>query len=227
MKREFILTVAILCIAYPSYAFRIFDGHRKGFTLEASFGPGVTTVYSDYIVKDQVTRGALSAEVKIGVGGSDQYQVYLINKLAIIDFSKMSDDYSDYFDKMSGEGLGAVFYIMVSPIVLPFIPYASSHSLLGIGLDYYFSDTVPSYFVGGGVGGSFMYDPTRGETDDGAGFFLSGGYEFEKHLQVKLDIMYGFTTEEKNDTSQPYYDPGPQPKTKALSFLLTIGFHAY
>ena len=227
MKREIILTAAILCIAYPSYAFQMFDGHRKGFTVEANFGPGVTTVYSDYIVKDQVTHGAFNLEVKLGYGGSERYQVYVVNKIAIIDFSKMTDDYSDYFDKMSGEGLSALFYIFVSPIVLPFIPYASSHSLLGFGGDYYFSDTAPSYFVGGAFGGSFMYNPIRRKTDGGAGFCVSGGYEFQKHLQVKLDIMYGFTTEQKNDTGYSPYDIGPQPKTKALSFLLTIGFHAY
>lgn len=214
-------------MANSAYAIRLFDGNRKGFMLETNFGVGLTTVYSDYYVKQQVTHGAFNVEVKIG-GGSNRYQAYLINKIAIIDFSKMIDDYNNYFDKMSGEGIGAVFYIMVSPIVLPFIPYASSHSLLGFGIDYYFSDTVPSYFVGGGFGGSIMYNPFRDKTDGGAGFFISGGYEFQKHLQLKLDIMYGFTSENKEeDTYYPQYDPEPEPKTRALSFLLTFGFHSY
>lgn len=216
----------MLLVSEPVYA-GLFDGNRKGPTIEGSFGGGLTTVYSDYYVKEEVTHGAFNVELKIGMGGSNRYQLYLINKIAVIDFSNMIDDYDNYFDKMSGEGLGSVFYIMVSPIVLPFIPYASSHSLLGFGIDYYFNDTAPSYFIGGGFGGSFMFNPFRDKTDGGAGFFLSGGYEFQKHVLVKLDIMYGFTSENKQETSYTPPNPEPEPKTRALSFLLTFGFHAY
>jgi hypothetical protein len=227
MKKYLILIISILFVTVPAHAFKFFDGNRKGFTLEGNFGAGVTTVYSDYLVKEQVTQGAINLEVKLGFGGSERYQLYMINKIAIIDLSKMLDDYDNYFDKMSGEGLSAVFYIMVSPLVLPFIPYASSHSILGFGGDYYFSENVPTYFLGGGFGGSFMYDPIREETDGGAGFFISGGYEFKKHRQVKVDIMYGFMTEEEDDSYYFPHGPEPEPKTRALSFLLTFGFHAY
>jgi hypothetical protein len=221
------MTVTVLLMANSVYAIRIFDGNRKGITLEGNIGVGMTTVFSDYLVKEQVTRGAFNFEAKFGYGGSNQYQLYIINKIAVIDFPKMIDDYGNYFDKMSGEGIVAAFYILASPFVLPFIPYASSHSLLGFGGDYYFSDTVPSYFVGVGFGGSVMYNPFREKTDGGAGFFISGGYEFRKHRQVKFDIMYGFTTEEKSDSYYDPYDPEPVPKTKALSILFTFGFHEY
>lgn len=227
MKKCLISMVIILSMANSVYALRIFDGNRKGITLEGNFGFGVTTVFSEYLVKDQVTRGAFNFEAKFGYGGSNQYQLYLINKIAVIDFPKMIDDYNNYFDKMSDGGIAGVFYIMVAPLVLPFIPYASSHSLLGFGGDYYFSDTVPSYFVGASFGASIIYDPIIEKTNGGAGFLIGGGYEFKKHSQVKLDIMYGFIPEEKNDSYYYPYDPEPQPATKALSILLSYGFHYY
>jgi len=228
MARFIILIAAILSFTNSAQAIRFFDGNRKGFFLQESFGIGTSIIHLDYLGTSQTSKGAFNLEFKIGRGGSDQYQLYFINKLAIIDINKLGDDYGNYFDKMSHDDLAAVFYILASPIVLPFMPYASSHSILGIGGDYYFDKGVPSFFVGGGFGASFMYNPLNDNTYGGPGIFLSGGYEFQEHLLLKLDALYGFTVKQKHENA--YYDPyppSPEPQTRALSFLLTIGFHQY
>jgi hypothetical protein len=229
-----LILITIILTPAEIFGIRLFDGERRGFIFEINLGLGATSINYDYIYRDieisdkHLTKGAVGFEGRLGYAPTNRFQVYLVNKMSIFDAKKMVDDYENYFDKMSGEGVLSALYIIFSPIILPFIPYASSHSTIGFGASYYLEEEAPSFFVDAGLGGAIIYNPFADKVEGGRGFYAGGGYEFQKNLQAKFDLMYGWVDSEIRDyeSSGSYITLGTQ-KISALTFIFHLSFSFY
>lgn len=164
MKRIVGALLVVMALGSTETAFA-FNGERQGFLL--GFGIGA----SSYKISDKDGKIGLETDLKIGYGFTNQFQVFYTNK---VNFSTYDD--AGYSHDESGLSL---------------------HGLSAIGANYYFSPLAPSFFVGGGVGlashGDIStdseHDSDSSESNSGAGFYISGGYEFARHWNVELAVI--------------------------------------
>jgi len=196
--------VLVVLMAIPAHGIKLdpFDGNRKGFTFGWGAGPCLSTIWSrtDLYVGSNKTRlsdgkiskAGINLEWRLGAGYNEKLQFYFMDRTSIFDPPKMFDDYGNYFDKMDEGGMASVFYTLVSPLVLPFIPLMSSHTTFGVGASYFLEETAPTFFIDGGFGLAVFHNPIADEVMGGGGFFLGAGYEYTEHWFVKLDMTGGF-----------------------------------
>jgi len=221
-----------------------FAGSRQGPFVDLNLGYGITSITYDIDLNAsrRLTKGAFFLDFKVGYAPNDRLKLSFVDKMAIFDLSKAGDDYDEYFDEISKQNLLSVIYVLVSPVALAFIPYESSHSLLGGGITYYLEDDAPSWYFEGGIGISFVYNPlnvytldetgvvtyNEGETGDGPGAYLGVGYEFDRHFQASVSVMYGrFDAQDKYYTDAVNFVAGPEETFSALTFTTSIGISFY
>jgi hypothetical protein len=147
---------------------RAFDGHRKGFVLGGGIGGGAASLkQEDYIYITQErnlkeeTTGTFVTDFRIGAAHNDQWMLYYDNQV-----------WWGSAEFISGKEAFA----------------------LGIGLigiSYYLTADVPSWYVLGTAGVSF-FGPSDNYTAQ-TGFGLSGGagYEFARHWSLEAVVGWG------------------------------------
>mgnify|MGYP001096187170 CR=1 FL=1 len=223
--KKLIVIIVLLCVtAGDAAAFKVFDGRRKGFVLTFGIGPGATKLsYTENGESMEFSSGSLYLESKLGIGFTNQFQVCMVNKMSIFEMSKMLDDYEDWFDKASEGGAKGILYLIATPIVFPFIPYGSSHTCVGLSAIYYLRPSAPSLFIEAGFGGGIMYNRFNDKIRGGRGGSLAVGYEFRKHIQPKIQVMYGQYNEEGLALSGENYER----ETSALSVSLSVDYSFY
>lgn len=119
---------------------------------------------SQYKIDDTDSKSGLETDLKIGYGFTDQFQMFYTNK---VHWSSSDDYYGD--------------------------SHLTVHGLTGIGANYYFSPTSPSFFIGGGVGlaahriiNTDSDNNNDSDNNSGSGFYVNGGFEFAKHWSIEL-----------------------------------------
>jgi hypothetical protein len=182
-----------------------FDGRRRGFILGVSFGPGFTHVHSDFgSSTNDVTRGALALNFKIGHGLDSRSQLYFFQQMSVFRLGQVDDVYEDWFDRVDIGRLRGTGYFVLSPFVVPLLPYTVSHTNLGLGVSRYLKEEAPSLYFSGGIAFSVIADPLRNDIlhaalAPGPGLTASVGYEFAPHLSTELQFMLGFGSTTNGD----------------------------
>ncbi|MBD3178867.1 MAG: hypothetical protein GF417_04285 [Candidatus Latescibacteria bacterium] len=87
---------------------------------------------------------------------------------------------------------------------------------------YFLRADAPSVFFEAGFGGGIMCTRFNGRARGGRGD-LAVGYEFPRHIQPKIQVMYGWYTEESGEYSAASYSR----ETSALSFSFSIDYSFY
>lgn len=92
--------------------------------------------------------------------------------------------------------------------------------LSALGATYYFKPEAPSFFVAGGVGLSAWNTPfeSGSQTLTGFGFFAGTGYEFHKHLNIELDLIWGKPSRTKGGVKNDYNTFSAKLTVNALSY---------
>ena len=212
--------IAVVLLAADAHAF---DRKRKGFILGFGGGGGVSHISSSIGPDDHAaTRGGPGIDVRLGYGYSDRLIIFFGGKLHFCYIDEIVDKYDAYFDAMSGEGYKSVLAIMFAPVILPFVPFAGAHTLMGLGgATYYLEDAVPSFFFEATLGASIFPDEFADRGRGGAGFSLGAGYEFKERWSVRCDLMVGIYRPQESD-----YDPVDE-SANAVTVMLTVNYLYY
>ena len=115
-------------------------------------------------------------------------------------------------------------YAPLGAITGPFVLlFADEHLVTAVGLSFYFYRHCPSWFVEAGVGGGSIGNPFDDsvlykESESGPSLFTGVGYEFRKHLQVEVHLLW--TQNDEDDHSR-------RGKWTATSIFLTFGVMGY
>ena len=192
-----VMVIFILGLATPGFAF---DKSRKGFILGFGLGPG----YAKYTeTKDSsgtevrsFDEGKISlfSDFKIGYAPSEKLMVYWMSKGAWFGVdSTVIDEDKETVSILGGMG--------------------------GLGVTYFFSQEVPSFYVSAGVGFSSWSLPFEG-TDPWTGIGAAGsiGYEFSRNWMLEASVLYG---KPKHDIDVYSYE------VKNIAFGLTINVLGY
>lgn len=173
-----------------------FDGNRQGIILSMGFGGGVTSISSRNLgISGNIAKGTVGIVYRLGFAPNDRWMFYGSYKSSIY-ASKIAEHYDDLSEsiddsKVSGR-IGAFFAI---PFVLLF---TDQHLMMGVGTSYYFRRGVPSWFVDFAAGGAFLSDPYESEgvspfpggMHGGYSLSAGGGYEFARHAQAELQLIW-------------------------------------
>ena len=216
-----ILVVVLFATVVPVHAF---DGKRKGFICEWGIGAGLSHIHASKLSGSKsVLRSGPVIQAKLGLAPNNQLVLHFGYKMCMCYFDEIVESFEDYGDKMAGDDIKAIGYILISPFALVVIPLQGSHSILPeFGLTYFFDEQAPSFFMEGTVGGALIADSFNDRLKSGIGFNIGGGYEFKSRINVKLNIVYGH---EKHQGTT-YYEEDKH-KTYAMSCLLTLNFMLY
>lgn len=173
MKKSLLILV-VLVVLFLIVNANAFDGKRKGFILGGGIGPGYTTFtqelagYDPYlgyvtIKSDRVNKVGIMTDFKIGYAPTDYYEIYYASKVS-------------WFGMESGAGNVTI-----------------ANGLGSLGATYYFKPVAPSPFIAGGIGLSTWSAPFESSTETWVGFglFAGVGYEFIRHLNAELDLIWG------------------------------------
>ncbi len=201
MRKAFFLILIVLITLFLIVSANAFDGKRKGFILGFGIGPGFTSFtqklagYDYYygwmeIESDRETKVGIMTDFKIGYAPTDFYEIYYTSKVSWFGMESVGGDVT------ITNGLGA------------------------LGTTYYFKPVAPSPFIAGGIGFSTWSAPFESNTDTwiGFGLFAGAGYEFTRHLNAELDLIWG-------KPGKTEY--GIEASTNALSVKLTVNALAY
>jgi hypothetical protein len=207
MRKSVFLILIVLVTLFLIVNANAFDGKRKGFFLGGGLGPGFTlqkeTIeYSGWFEGESSessgweSKFGLATNFKIGYAPSDMVEIHYTSKV------------SWFVSKIYWWGLESEDVTMASGVS-------------ALGVTYYFKPEAPSYFITGGFGLSTLSLPfeSHGETKIGGGLFAGAGYEFARHFNVELDLLYGKVS------SLSLF--GIEPHTNVLSVTLTVNALAY
>jgi|GEM_PF-3408961 len=198
---------------------------RKGFVLGCGFGLGGTRVSHDGSLGElSIWKGAPAVDARIGYAPSNRTAIFFGFKSVLTYGSMIADKYEAYFDTMGEKNFRAVLAIMGAPFALPFLWVPGSHSTLGlVGVDYYFQETTPSFYLEGTMGVGIVPDGFREAAVGGFGFSAGVGYEFTRGTSVRLDLMYASGSE--STTSDYWYRV--KEKASAFSLLGTVNWRLF
>lgn len=201
MGKTFFTILIIFILLFLTVTVSAFDGKRKGFILGGGIGPGFTSFTQELsfwdpffgytkIKSDRENKAALMTDFKIGYAPTDFWEIYYTSKVSWFGLESVSGDVT------IANGLGA------------------------LGATYYFKPEAPSLFVAGGIGISTWSAPFESGSDTwiGFGLFAGAGYEFARHFNVELDLLWG----KPGDS-----EFGIDVSTNALSVRVTVNALAY
>ncbi len=183
-----LLVIALFLYLLSDYCFA--DENRKG--VFASFGLGLG--YTNITCSDP----SFTAYSVTGLAGTGAVGFAPTNKTNILFGFKSNffvDEvaaiWKDWADKMSGDNLGAVGAILISPIVFSLSPLIRSHSIFGlVEINQFFSESSPSFFLSGSLGGGLVYNKYSGQPEGGFGISAGAGYEFARKIAISCDVLY-------------------------------------
>lgn len=145
--------------------------NRKGLVFSIGIGTGFYREEAEGFVTsrlqthepDPVENLGLYSDITFGYGFNNQFLIYCFNK-ANWRFESYANADTDIF-----------------------ISY-----LQGFGTSYFFKEMTKSPFVSAGLGIAAL-DVLNQDTEktNGFGFFLGGGYQFEGHFLVQVDMIFG------------------------------------
>lgn len=201
MRKTIFAVSMIFIIFFLTITASAFDGKRKGFILGGGIGPGFTSYtqelagwdpYFGYtkIKSDQETKVALMTNFKIGYAPTDFWELYYTSKVSWFSFESISGD-----------------------VII-------ANGISALGVTYYFKPEAPSPFTAGGIGFSTWNAPFESDSDTwiGLGLFAGAGYEFTKHFNIEVDLLWG----KPGDS-----ELGIDVSTNALSVKVTVNALAY
>lgn len=182
MRKTYAVILIVIAMLFLTSTANAFDGKRKGFLLGLGMGAGFNSFteesvdYNSYYGRFQKTKsprenkGSFITDFKIGYSPTDFWEIYYTTKLSWLHYTTLYEG-----EKGVVSGLGA------------------------LGITYYFEPQAPSFFVTGGMGvsmwGRFAVNLFGGSgrkfADIGFGLFAGAGYEFKKHLNVGLNLVWG------------------------------------
>jgi hypothetical protein len=206
MRKAIFLSLIVLLILFLIVNAYAFDGKRKGFFLGGGLGPGFTsqkeTVEHSGWFEGEPSESSTESKLglvtnfKIGYAPSDLVEIHYTSKV------------SWFASKIYWWGLESEDVTMASGVS-------------ALGVTYYFKPEAPSYFITGGFGLSSLSLPfeSHGDTKWGGGLFAGAGYEFVRHFNVELDLLYGKVS------SLSLF--GIEPTTTIFSVSLTVNALAY
>ncbi len=170
MRRIYLtLIIMVLVLATSTSAF---DGKRKGFVLGGGGGmaPTMRVAIDSPDISDALSGPALNLMTG-----------YAWNEANLIAFMSNAT-----FCKGRGcpPEAGEEFLI--------------SQGFAGLTYHHYFGPVGRSFYLSGGVGLQYwnFFDDDYDSPDPGTGFFLGGGYEFVRHIQVNGSYSFGKTSNE-------------------------------
>jgi hypothetical protein len=207
MRKTYLVILIVMAVLLFTSNANAFDGKRKGFVLGGGLGPGLTlqkeTIeYSGWFEGESSessgweSKFGLVTNFKIGYAPSDLVEIYFTVK----------DSW--YGSTIYWWGVESEDVIMAS-------------GFWGPGVTYYFKPEAPSYFITGGLGVSTLSLPFESDAEIkfGGGLFAGAGYEFKRHFNVELDLIFG----EVHSLSLF----GIEPKTTLFSMMLTVNALAF
>ena len=165
MKKKAALAVIVACFVVGLISdASAFDGHRKGFILGLGLGPSLTPVDGDNKIV------LVNTSFKIGVGLSEQFQLYWSSKGA---WYKTDI----YFEWPKSESVTELF------------------GVAGLGMSYYLQPTKPSLYITSSIGYSALSLPFDTEhsidPEMGLGLSMGIGYEFSAHYSIECNLANG------------------------------------
>jgi hypothetical protein len=180
-------------------------GKRQGLVGRFDFAGGVvhtTAEHSSWTPREWVSDDG-GAGVVFGVG-------YGITDQILISGSVRGLIYGEY----------ALLGLFTGPFALLF---ADEHLAATAGLSYYLGNSQPSWFLEAGVASGSMGNPfddtiVYKTSSSGPGFYAGVGYEFAKHYQLELHLLW-------NQNRDADYDK--EGRWTATSVFLTFGVLGY
>lgn len=178
-----------------------FDGQRQGFILGIGAGPGLTSFTQTLDLgswpgggsetTDRENKFGLQTDFKIGYAPSNTFQVYYSNKVS-------------WFGIENALGEDVII----------------TSGVMGVGASYYLSPEAPSLFFGGGLGVSVWNAPFEdgSEAWTGFGLYTWAGYEFSRHWNVELDVVWGKPSKQES---------GIEASANALSLMFKVDVLGY
>jgi len=163
------------------------DGERKGFAIGGGVGIGASS--QEVSNSGTSTSFAVATNFRVGFAATNALSIFYLHKTA---WSNVTETI------VAGEFGG--------PLTPQDVDFVLTNGLSGVGFDYFFKPTEPSWFVSGGVGLAWWAQPFEENTDcilpplavfvpcletTGFGAVIGAGYEFKKHLTVELNVMWG------------------------------------
>jgi len=207
MRKLVLLILIVLITLFLIVNAYAFDGKRKGFFLGGGLGPGFTSLketitYSGLFdgesseSSEWESKFGLVTNFKIGYAPSDIVEIHYTSKV------------SWFASKIYWWGLESKDVTMAS-------------GLSALGVTYYFKPEAPCYFITGGIGFSTLSLPfeSHSEIKIGGGLFAGAGYEFARHFNVELDLIWG------KPSDLALFGIGSS--TNVLSVALTVNALAY
>jgi hypothetical protein len=228
--RTFSVSFILLLLSLATVT-RAFDGERKGLIFGGGIGFGMSYFNSKVDIypaggsSNSVGKFGPAVDVRVGYAWSNREMIFMGGKMSMAYFDEIVEAYEDYFDAIEDGGIKGTLAIMVLPWAITMIPMAGSHSILGIvGYSYYFNDTAPSYFLEGTLGPGIIPDEFTDKTEAGVGVSLAGGYEFQKHWNVRADILIAVRQYEAE-----YNYPGSpsEERNTAFTLMFTVNWLEY
>lgn len=196
-----------LCGAYTGNDFfhdLINPGRRQGLTGRFDIAAGLVHTSAEHPSWSQVytsNDGGAGMAFGVGYGITDQF---------ILSGTIRGLLYGEY------ALLGAV----TGPLVLLF---ADEHMTATVNLSFYLNRHTPSLFfeVGGGggmIGNPFDEGVINEDSEEGPGFIAGIGYEFRRHMQVEIHLMWSQNAES---------DHASRGKWTATTVMVTFGVLGY
>jgi hypothetical protein len=229
-RRTFSVSLILLLLSLVTVT-RAFDGERKGLIFGGGVGFGLTYFHSkiDSLpavgLSNSVVKFGPAVDVRAGYAWSNREMIFMGAKMSMAYFDEITDSYDSYFGTIEDGGILGTLAILALPWAMVLIPMSGSHSIMGIvGGTYYFSDSAPCYFVEGTIGPGIIPDEFTGKTEAGVGLSLAGGYEFQKHWNVRSDILIAVR---KYSPSGTYSVSDYSERNIALTIMFTVNWLEY
>ncbi len=166
MRKSLVIFLILVFVLSFSSVVSAFDGQRKGFILGFGIGPGYTSFTQEVgsISSDRENSFAIQTDFKIGLGTTEQFQIYWQSKVSWFSMTNALNN-----DVTVAHGFG------------------------GIGFSYYLKPETKTLYLTGGLGYSSWGLPfeSNAETWMGLGITLGAGYEFSPHWNLEGNLMFG------------------------------------
>ena len=158
------------------------DGNRKGYF----FGLGLGLGMSSYAIK------STESYISIGKDSGTAQTVFFVDNGKSQDVPVLTADLR--LGYAPAERLEIYFDLKATSIPSPhagvfFDIDIDTHTIAALAATYYFKDSNPSMFIGGGIGISAYQDSGKDKALRAA-VFARLGYAFSRHFAVGIDMMY-------------------------------------